>query len=160
LVLLDLADERVVREKYVHLLPVYSLEAAAGYFGRGEDVQLDGWLEVDARRQLSEDMFVARAVGTSMEPRIHDGDLCLFRRYSGGSRDGLIVLAEHRGIDDPETGGSYTVKRYRSTKAADGEGSWEHTQIRLEPINESFKPIELSEESDVRVLAQFIEVVG
>ena len=160
LVLVDLDDERVASEKYVHLLPVYSLEAAASHFGQGEDVHIDGWLEVDARRRLGEDMFVARAVGASMEPRIHDGDLCLFRRYSAGNRDGLIVLAEHRGIEDPETGGSYTVKRYMSRNAADGEGSWEHTQIRLEPINESFEAIELSQESDVRVLAEFIDVVG
>jgi SOS-response transcriptional repressor LexA len=160
LVLVDLDDERLQREKYIRLLPVYSLEAAAGYFGQGKDVRLEGWLEVDARHRLNKDMFVARVVGPSMEPRIHDGDLCLFRRYSGGSRDGLIVLAEHRGIDDPETGGSYSVKKYTSTKAADTEGSWKHTRVRLEPINKRFKPIEISNDSDVRVLAEFVEVVG
>jgi hypothetical protein len=36
-----------------------------------------------------------------------------------------VVLVEHRDIADPETGGSYTVKRYRSRKAAGAEG-WRH----------------------------------
>ena len=26
-----------------------------------------------------------------MKPKIHDGDLCVFERYTGGSREGEVV---------------------------------------------------------------------
>ncbi len=56
--------------------------------------------------------------------------------------------------------GSYTVKRYRSTKAADAEG-WRHVEVRLEPVNPAFEPIVLRErdEGEVRVVAEFVEVL-
>ena len=38
-------------------------------------------------------MFVCRAVGRSMEPRIHDGDYVVFRAKPAGTRQGRIVLS-------------------------------------------------------------------
>jgi len=43
--LVSLDDERVKRERFKTLLPLYSLKAAAGYFGSGEAVEPEGWLE-------------------------------------------------------------------------------------------------------------------
>ena len=89
-------------------LPLYSLHAAAGYFGAGEAVEQEGWLEVKDIGKLDTKMFVAQVHGRSMEPRINDGDYCVFRSDQVPS-DGDIVLAQYRGPADPETGGAYTV---------------------------------------------------
>jgi phage repressor protein C with HTH and peptisase S24 domain len=106
-------------------------------------------------------MFVAQVVGRSMEPRIPDGSWCLFQAPVEGSRQGRIVLVQHRGIDDPETGGSYTVKRYRSEKGGDGAGSWRHAEIRLEPLNPGFSPLILRDvrDDELRVVAELVEVL-
>ena len=42
------------------------------------------------------------------------------------------------------------------------EDEWQHKHITLKPLNPKYDPIVLtpSEEDDVRVLAEFVEVVG
>ena len=42
----------------------------------------------------------------------------VFRAKPAGTRQGRIVLVQYRGEADPDTGGSYTVKRYSSEKVA------------------------------------------
>jgi SOS-response transcriptional repressor LexA len=95
-----------------------------------------------------------------MAPRISSGAWCLFRSPVEGTRQGKVVLVEHHDIDDPETGGRYTVKRYRSHKTTDPEG-WRHVEVRLEPANPAFRPIVLREtdEGAVRVVAELVEVL-
>jgi SOS-response transcriptional repressor LexA len=158
---ISLEDARVKREAFRTLLPLYSLKAAAGYFGSGESVEPEGWVNATSVGHLTKEMFVARAVGRSMEPRIPDGALCVFRANPQGSRQGKIVLVQHRGVSDPETGGAFTVKRYRSEKAGDGEGGWRHEQITLDPINPEYQPIVLRprSEGDVVVVAELVDVL-
>ncbi len=143
--LIAVDDPRVATERFKTLLPVYSLEAAAGYFGEGKPVELEGWMEVTGSKKLTEDMFVARAVGRSMEPRIQDGDYLVFRAHPKGTRQGKIVLASGP-ITDPELGGSYTVKVYSSEKSVDPDTGWRHQRIRLLPLNPEFDPIEVPED--------------
>jgi SOS-response transcriptional repressor LexA len=159
--LISLEDARVTREAFKTLLPLYSLKAAAGYFGNGEAVEPESWVEADGIGNLDERMFVAKAVGPSMEPRIRDGEYCVFRAHPVGSRQGKIVLAQYRGAADPDTGGSYTVKRYSSQKVGNGNG-WKHIKITLSPLNRDFKPIELTAESEdeVNVIAELVAVLG
>jgi SOS-response transcriptional repressor LexA len=156
-----LDDARIQKEKFKTMLPLYSLKAAAGYFGHGQAVEPENWVEVTTLGRLDVQMFVARAVGRSMEPQIHDGDLCVFRANPVGSRNGKIVLAQYRGIADPESGGTYTVKKYQSEKTANGADEWQHTRIQLLPLNPDFQPIQLTSEAieDFSVLAEFIAVV-
>ena len=68
----------------------------------------------------------------------------------------------HSGISDPHTGGQYTLKVYTSEKAAAEEGEWRHTRIVLKPLNPVHAPIVLTPESEneVRVIAEFVQVVG
>jgi SOS-response transcriptional repressor LexA len=142
-------------------LPVYSLEAAAGYFGNGHDVELEGWVEVGGR--LDESMFFARSVGRSMEPWIADGDLCVFRAGPAGTRQGKILLVQYQGPADPDTGGAYAVKRYRSEKVADeATGELAKILVTLSPENPAYDPTELTPEleNDVQVIAEFVGVVG
>ena len=134
--------------RFREYLPVYSLRAACGYFGDGEEVEPEGWVKVENCGRLNEGMFVVRASGRSMEPKIHDGDLCVMRRYEGGSRNGEIVLAQHREFFDPESGGAYSIKRYSSEKAVEEDGSWHHEKITLLPLNREYEPIEIDGNED------------
>jgi type III restriction enzyme len=160
--LVAVEEARVQEEKFKSLLPVYSLRAAAGHFGDGEAVSLEGWMPADGLGPLDERMFIARVVGRSMEPRMFDGDFCVFRAKPGGSRQGKIVLVQYRGPADPETGGSFTVKRYSSEKASAGDGEWRHSRITLSPLNPAFQPIVLTPEADgeVQVVAEWVAVLG
>jgi type I restriction enzyme R subunit len=148
-------------DKYRTCVPLLTLKAAAGAFGNVQAVEPDGWVEPNTKRRLRPGMFVAQVVGRSMEPRIPDGGWCLFQSPVEGSRRGRVVLVQHRDIDDPETGGSYTVKRYESAKESDGAGSWRHTEIRLLPENPEFAPIILRDirDDEIHVIAEVVEVL-
>ena len=131
--------------RFKEYLPFYSLRAACGYFGDGEPVECEGWVKVEGCGRLDEEMFVVRASGRSMEPRIHDGDLCVMRARPQGSRVGTIVLAQHHETSDPDTGGAYSIKKYMSEKVVDEDGAWRHEKITLLPLNSDYGPIEMGE---------------
>ena len=145
---------RILREvteslRFKEYLPFYSLRAACGRFGDGEDVECEGWVRVEGCGKLDEEMFVLQASGRSMEPKIHDGDLCVMRAWPQGSRVGMIVLAQHHETSDPDTGGAYSVKRFTSEKAVYEDGSWCHEKITLLPLNPDYAPIEMGEGDSV-----------
>ena len=121
-------------ERFVSCVPLVPLKAAAGTFGDPQRVEAADWQWVafEARVDPAPDLFVAQLVGESMNRRIPNGAWCLWRANPAGTRNGRVVLAEHRSIDDPELGGSYTVKIYESEKQAAG-GGWRHRQVRLVP---------------------------
>lgn len=148
--------------KYVDFLPFYSLKAACGYFGEGEEVEEQGWIHVDGMGKLNRNMFVVKASGDSMEPIIHDGDYCVFRANPAGSRQGKIVLIQNHMPFDPEYGGSYAIKKYFSEKRYNDDGSWLHSNIVLKPLNERYTPIVLDEleSEDFRVIGEFLGVIN
>jgi len=159
--LLAFDDERAKQDAFKRVLPLYSLKAAAGCFGKGESVEPEGWVEAESIGRLSEQMFVCRAAGRSMEPTIRDGDFLVFRAKPAGSRSGKTVLVQYRGPADPDTGGAFTVKRYASVKeAADGD-SWRHTRVTLSPTNPEYQPIVLTgdEAAHVAVIAELVTVL-
>jgi SOS-response transcriptional repressor LexA len=138
-------------------LPRYSLAVAAGKFLENEEVTEEGWEEIPAALRAQTGMFVARVVGRSMEPRIPDGSLCVFRAFGAGSRDGRLVLVEFLGGG---TNDRYTVKRYQSAKVQRADGTWEHERIRLEPLNPEFDAWDLNpEENRFRIVAEFVAVL-
>jgi SOS-response transcriptional repressor LexA len=159
--LISVEDERVKREAFKTLLPLFSLKAAAGYFGRGEAVEPEGWIEVHGLGRLDEQMFVCRAMGHSMEPTIRNGDFLVFRAKPSGTRQGKIVLVQYRGTADPDTGGSFTVKRYSSEKDSTKGDSWKHARVLLSPINPAYQAIVLTREDldHVQVTAEFLTVL-
>jgi hypothetical protein len=55
-----------------------------------------------------------------MNKVIPNGSICLFRKYTGGTRNGKIVLVQHTSIQDYDFGSGYTVKEYHSKKAMMG----------------------------------------
>ena len=143
-------------QPFVTHLPLYSLQAAATKFGEDRDVEAEGWVKAPAKLRLTSDMFVGRVVGRSMEPRIPDGSLCVFRKGVVGSRQGKLVLVERMGATDTTT--RYTIKKYTSEKKHSGEGEWEHGRVRLEPLNKEFEGFDLKE-GEARVIAEFIQVL-
>ncbi|MEW6055340.1 MAG: LexA family transcriptional regulator [Bdellovibrionota bacterium] len=161
LALISNHDLQVRKEAFRTLLPVYSLKAAAGYFGRGEEAETQGWIRAPKVPRLDRNMFVVKAVGSSMLPKIHDGDYLVFRANPVGTRQGKIVLAQYRGTADPDTGGSYTVKKYTSVKSSLAEGSWRHKKIVLSPLNRAYKSIVLmpEDEDDFRIVGEFVAVL-
>jgi phage repressor protein C with HTH and peptisase S24 domain len=144
-------------QAFVTHLPRYSLAVAAGKFLDNEEVSETAWEEAPVGLRLTLDMFVARIVGRSMEPRIPDESLCVFRRMAAGSRQGKLVLVEYLGGG---TNDRYTVKRYSSEKVQRTDGTWAHERIRLEPLNPEFDAWDLDPEEDrFRVLAEFVQVL-
>jgi SOS-response transcriptional repressor LexA len=139
-------------------IPKFSLRSAAGPFLDNPEIQAEGYVEAppDLRR-VTGDLFVAQIEGTSMEPDIPDGSVCLFRRFAAGTRQGRLVLVEElgRGAND-----RYTVKRYVSRKRQRSDGTWDHDAIRLEPLNPEHEAWELNpEEERYRILAEFVRVL-
>ena len=154
--------EPAPEDRYVICVPLVPLKAAAGGFSDPQHVEDDGfeWVAVESRHRLRRRMFVAQVVGKSMAPVIPDGACCLFRAPPEGTREGKIALVQLRDLTDPETGQRYTVKRYKSEKAEDGD-SWRHVKITLEPVNPNFEPIVLTaaDEGELQVVAELVEVL-
>ncbi len=151
------------KRAYKDALPLYSLKAACGKFGEGLSVEPLGWVQVPARKGMSEGWFVAQAAGKSMETKIPDGAYCIFRPVPAGSKEGRILLVQHHSIDDPETGGKYTIKKYTRSIEMDKSGE-EIKKIILEPLNREYVPIVLKPgdsdvEDQVKAIGEFVGVI-
>lgn len=89
-----------------------------------------------------------------------NGVWCLFETNPKGTRNNRVVVAEHRSIHDPDTGGSYTVKLYQSTKEHRKDGTWRHLEIRLRPDSDDprYKEIVFGPDAagSVRIIAEVI----
>jgi superfamily II DNA or RNA helicase/diadenosine tetraphosphate (Ap4A) HIT family hydrolase/HKD family nuclease/SOS-response transcriptional repressor LexA len=127
------------KDKFTRLVPVYSLEAAAGLWGPESSPEEIGWAEAPAEI-IKPGMFIARVRGRSMEPKIKDGSWNLFRRCQPGSRNGKIVLVQFNSMGDPENCGRFTVKKYHSAKTVT-QDTWQHDRIELLPLNPDYDPI-------------------
>jgi|SRR5262245_13772466 len=89
------------------------------------------------------DSLASQLISQGYPPAIPDGSWCLFRAPVEGTRQGKTVLVQLRDATDPESGQRYTVKRYESEKAAEGD-SLRHERILLKPANSDFEPIVLT----------------
>ena len=80
-----------------------------------------------------------------------------------GTRQGKVVLVQHREIHDTDTGGHFTVKTYESKKEFFPDGTWRHSQIVLKPETTApgYEPIVLKPESEenLHVIAELIAVL-
>jgi DUF2075 family protein/phage repressor protein C with HTH and peptisase S24 domain len=147
---------------FVNAVPLLDLKIAAGQFSatQFESVDHEYWAILPSTFRPRKGLFVAQVVGESMNRRIANGAWCLFRSNPVGTRNGRIVVAEHRSIHDPDTGGSYTVKVYQSTKEHRKDGSWRHLEVRLRPDSDNKKYKELvfgpKAAGSVRIIAELI----
>ncbi|HXH23608.1 MAG TPA: S24 family peptidase, partial [Vicinamibacterales bacterium] len=166
--LIALEEERVLRrviakraDRYRTCVPLIDLKIAAGSFGDDQEPEFDSWVEIKASRPLQRGMFVAQVTGRSMEPLIPDGAFCLFQRKAPALRDGMIAAVQLHGLEDPEHGGRYTVKKLAVTTERDPATGEMRRRTVLEPLNPECRPIEVSDESgDIRLVAEFVEVLA
>ncbi|HVE86656.1 MAG TPA: LexA family transcriptional regulator [Myxococcales bacterium] len=138
-------------------VPLVSVRAAAGAFTEPEAVEASGFITARTRRVIKPGMFAAAVSGRSMEPLIRDGSICLFRPMKGKDPENRVVLIQLRDATDPESGGRYTVKRFKVAGRRDGRIS----RVRLDPANREFKPILLEEDPmrQLTVIAEYLEVL-
>jgi DUF2075 family protein len=146
---------------YHNALPLWDLRAAAdaayknltGYFAETDSAS---WVRVEGG-PFAKDRFLVRAEGDSMEPEIKNGDLCLFRKDPGGSRNGKIILCQIGGFagDAPLA----LIKRYRSARVQGSDSIGEAKAIVLSSINPKHEDIVLSGGEGMSVLGLFERVV-
>jgi SOS-response transcriptional repressor LexA len=148
--------ERLEVQPFRTHVPLFGLRAAAGRLGEEMTSEAEDWVRAPAGMRLEPDLFAAHVVGRSMEPRIPDGSLNLFRYNPVGSRQGKILLIQRFGAVD-ETA-RYSIKRYTSKKVESAEGEWRHERIRLEPLNPEFEAWDVDPEG-FAVVAEWLRVI-
>lgn len=133
-------EAEAIKEKSKHAIiipfensvPLYSLKVAAGEFYSNESNPEQEFIRVPDQVTISKDHFACKIIGNSMNKIAKDGEIALFKKYNGGSRNGLMVLAEYYELHDIDLGSSYTFKEYHSQKEVTEEG-WKHEKIILKP---------------------------
>src|SRR5690606_30707832 len=145
----DVAESDTPIIPFENSVPLYDLSAAAGDFSEQQQVKDEEkeFIRVPDGVRITSDHFACRVVGESMNQRIPNGSICLFRKYSGGSRNGEIVLAQHTDRQDADFGSQYTVKEYHSAKYQEDAG-WHHQGITLKPQSDdpSYQPLRLADD--------------
>jgi hypothetical protein len=120
-------------------------------------------IEIEGRLGNPEDYFACQVIGESMNRVIPNGALCLFKKYTGGSRNDKIVLVELMDRQDQDFNSSFTVKTYTSAKQLDEDGRIVNQTVRLVPnsFDISYSPIELNAEDgeSYRVVGEFVRVL-
>ncbi len=143
-------------------IPLYDFYAAAGNFSELQSEKTYTQIEVPEKYSLSDEYFACEVIGESMNKRINNGSICIFKRYTGGSRSGKIFLIENLDIQDQDFNSAFTVKTYASKKNVSDEG-WEHTDILLKPnsYDSKYKDIIVKNEDaeNMKVIGEFIEVL-
>ncbi len=138
-------------------IPLYSLRAAAGRFGEDIDVLPEGRVPAPPGLPPAPDLYAVHIVGHSMEPEVPDGAIAVFRYGPAGSRQNKRVLVWRRASS--AEGGEFTLKVYESQKTVTEEG-WQHTRIRLKPLNPDYPVLELDDDSEYRVLGELVRVLA
>jgi len=137
---------------YKNYVPLYDLNAAAGLFSDTQIIDSYQRIPLPNRYSPSDQLFACKVIGESMNQLIPNESVCLFRKYTGGTRNGKVVLAELLNYHDPDMGSCYTVKKYYSSKSA-SNNTWTHTDIVLKPVSYSnqYQPI-IVEKNDIELL--------
>ena len=113
-------------------VPLYSLKVAAGEFKFNERLPEEKFILVPDGVKITQEHFACKIIGNSMNKIVQDGQIALFKKYTGGSRTGLMVIAEYYDHQDLDYGSCYTFKEYFSQKTVNEE-SWQHEKIILKP---------------------------
>lgn len=149
---------------YDGFVPVFDLQAAAGEFsGFQSSADEFQWVKLPEHFATRPGQFVAQVVGESMNKRIPNGAWCLFNENPGGTRNGKIVLVQHRAIEDPDNGSCLTVKLYRSEKTMSGD-ELVNERVILKPVTSAhgYRDIVIEDDDlhDLRVVGEFVAVLA
>ena len=142
-------------------IPFYNLEIAAGNFSDLQTSDHTQHLVLEDKISNKENYFACRIKGESMNKIIPNNSICLFEKYIGGSRNGLITLVEMTDYTDLDFGSCYTIKEYSSKKTISDDG-WQHQEITLNPKSTlPYEPILLRDEEtlNLKVIGIFVKVI-
>jgi SOS-response transcriptional repressor LexA len=143
-------------------IPLFNFYAAAGTFSELQS-QNDYTLIEGPKNRSQSEYFACKIIGESMNRVIPNGSICLFKPYSGGARNGKILLIENRDIQDPDFNSAFTIKTYSSEKIVTEE-NWEHTSIVLRPnsFDSTYQNIIITEENaaEMRIVGEFVEILN
>jgi hypothetical protein len=141
-------------------IPLYDFNAAAGEFGDLTERRFT--LIEGPEKGSAKGYFACRIIGESMNRVIPNGSICIFKPYTGGSRNGKIVLAQYMEFTDPDSHSSFTIKTYTSEKTITQDG-WGHDSIVLRPnsFDSSYQSISITEDSKskFKVVGEFVEIL-
>ncbi|WP_070138164.1 DUF3427 domain-containing protein [Crocinitomix algicola] len=145
-------------------IPLFDFYAAAGSFSDIQTAEDYTMIEVPEFYH-KEGYFACKVIGESMNRRIPNGSICIFKHPVVGGRTGKILLVEYYNKQDPEMQSHFTIKTYSSIKAITEEG-WKHEKIILKPnsYDASYEDIIISEE-DIRdnklnVVGEFVGILN
>jgi len=159
--IIKIQDNEIKEELIENPIPLYNFYAAAGSFSEMQSEK--NFTLIEGTKNNKQDYFACKIIGESMNRVIPNGSICLFKHYTGGSRNGKIVLVENIDIQDQDFNSAFTIKTYSSKKNVSKEG-WEHTSITLRPnsFDESYENIIINEENgaEMRVVGEFIKVLN
>lgn len=128
------------------VIPLYTIRAACGKFLYNEEVEVKGWIDAEEYGlPHGDNIFVVQAKGYSMEPKIHDGDYCVFA-HGTSFYDGDIILSEIPNMDF-DYGGSFTIKKYTREKGI-VDGIEQKVSVTLVPLNHDYEPMSFDMESE------------
>lgn len=158
-----LVEQSEAENKQRYTIPLYDFYAAAGSFSELQSEKSYSEIEVEEKYARDSDYFACKVIGESMNRRIPNGSICVFRKYTGGSRSGKIFLLENYDKQDPDFNSAFTVKSYISQKRVSEEG-WEHVEIVLKPnsYDSSFEEIiiDLENAHEMKVVGEFVKVLN
>jgi superfamily II DNA or RNA helicase/HKD family nuclease/SOS-response transcriptional repressor LexA len=153
----------IIDNKIINLIPLYNFYAAAGTFSEMQSEKDYTLIEGPENINPNNGYFACKIVGESMNRVIPNGSICLFKPYTGGSRNGEIVLVEYRDIQDPDFNSAFTIKTYSSIKEVTEFGH-KHISISLRPnsFDSSYENIEINEEnaSNMSIHGIFVKVLN
>ena len=150
------------KQNLINPIPLYDFYAAAGTFSEMQSNKEFTFIEGPEKTRSSSDYFACKIKGESMNRVIPNGSICLFKKYTGGSRNGKIVLVENMDIQDQDFNSAFTIKTYSSEKEI-FEESYEHKSIVLRPnsFDTSYKNIIINEENGaaMRIVGEFVALL-
>lgn len=143
-------------------IPLYNFYAAAGTFSEMQSEKDFTLIEGPKNYNPNNEYFACKIIGESMNRVIPNNSICLFKPYTGGSRNGKILLIENRDLQDPDFNSSFTIKTYSSEKIVTEE-NWEHISIILRPnsFDSSYQNIVITPENStkMRIVGEFVEIL-
>ena len=162
----DTIEEKITpqQETQVFRIPLLDFYAAAGSFSDIQTAEDYSMVEVPEFYN-KEGYFACKVIGESMNRRIPNGSICIFKHPVVGGRTGKILIVEYYNKQDIDTQSHFTIKTYSSSKVIT-EGGWKHERIILKPnsYDASYGDIIISEE-DIRdnnfnVVGEFVGILN
>ena len=139
-------------------LPIFDFSTDYGRFVESQNENFENlqWVEIPLRYRPFTDFFACKVTGDSMDVIIPDGSICLFKKYTGENRDGMIVLAEHKSLKEQEFGSGYIIREFHRKKH-DGDDLFGNLTFLLKPLSNNLRYGSISLSTDS--LADFI-IIG